>query len=139
VRQTRRVRAHDPVRSRKARLECQSAGIQFCESVDILAEGAHALVLVTEWPQYQVLPWERLASAMCNPLMLDGRNALDREVLEWTGFHYIGMGRADRPRARPPVRSLPAMERHPIAGREMQFRCPTCFNSLLTQTLPAPG
>ena len=87
------VRAHDPV----ARPGNRGSGIQFCESVETLVEGAHALILATEWPQYQALPWKTMASAMSDPLLLDGRNALDRQALELAGFRYFGMGRADLP------------------------------------------
>jgi len=133
------VRAHDPAASERARLECQRLGIRLCQSTDMLAEGANALVLVTEWPQYQALPWEKLASSMRNPLILDGRNALDRDALEWAGFHYIGMGRPDRLSTRPPYTSLQPARCSPIAARAMEFGRPTSFNSLLTQTLPATG
>ena len=90
------VRAHDPVALKRAHVECHNLDIQFCESLDHLAKGAHALVLVTEWPQYQALPWEELGSVMCKRFILDGRNSLDRAELKMAGFHYVGMGRNDR-------------------------------------------
>lgn len=133
------VRAHDPAALQRARLECQGSGVQFCESVDMLAHRAHALVLVTEWPQYQSLPWERLASAMRYPFILDGRNALNRETLEWAGFHYLGVGRADRPSTQPPVPSLRAVRRNPITVRETEFGRLRSFDELLTQPSPVPG
>jgi len=48
-------------------------------------------VLVTEWPQYRDLPWERLAKAMQSPIMLDGRHVLERARLERAGFRYIAL------------------------------------------------
>lgn len=132
------VRAHDPAPSRQALLECQRSRIQFCESVHTLAEGAHALVLVTEWPQYQTLPWARLASGMFNPLILDGRNALDRESLEQAGFRYVGMGRPDRPTIRP-LTSVPSTRRNPTAAGAMEFGRLISFDPLLNQTCPVPG
>jgi len=132
------VRAHDPAASQRARLECQRLRIQFCDSVDMLAEEAHALVLVTEWPQYQTLSWERLASAMRNPLIVDGRNALDRETLEWAGFHYVGMDRPARPSIRP-LTSLPATQRNPSAPSGMEFGRLISSDPLLTETVPVPG
>jgi UDPglucose 6-dehydrogenase len=51
------------------------------------------VILVTEWPEYFRLPWEAMAKSMRTPLLLDGRNALDRTLLLNAGFRYIGMGR----------------------------------------------
>ncbi len=58
-----------------------------------VAEGAEALVLVTEWPEFISLDWARVKQAMRRAIILDGRNALDREKLLAEGFEYIGMGR----------------------------------------------
>jgi UDP-glucose 6-dehydrogenase len=58
-----------------------------------LAEEAEALVLATEWPEILDLDWGRLKRAMRRPLILDGRNALDRARLLSEGFEYLGMGR----------------------------------------------
>ncbi len=57
------------------------------------AEGAEALVLVTEWPDFLSLDWPRLKRGMRRAVILDGRNALDREKIVAEGFEYLGMGR----------------------------------------------
>jgi UDPglucose 6-dehydrogenase len=88
-----RVRAHDPVAMGRARAECADLDISFAESPAALAFDADALVLVTDWPQYRELPWVAMARSMRTPLLLDGRNYLDRETLERAGFRYLGMGR----------------------------------------------
>ena len=67
--------------------------VEFCESGQEVAVGADALVLTTEWPEYQKLPWDVMAKSMRTALLLDGRNALDREKLTLAGFRYIGMGK----------------------------------------------
>jgi UDPglucose 6-dehydrogenase len=87
-----RVRAHDPVALERARRECASLGMTFCDSVEAVASDADALLLVTEWPQYRELNWEALAKKMANPLLIDGRNCLEAAVLEKAGFRYLGMG-----------------------------------------------
>lgn len=87
-----KVRAHDPIALDRARRECDSS-VGLVESVEQLAVDADALVLVTEWPQYRDLPWAKLAGLMRTPLLLDGRNFLERAALEAAGFQYIGMGR----------------------------------------------
>src|SRR3984957_15920064 len=86
-----RVKAHDPVALTRARREYADSGIAFCDEPQCLAKGADALVLVTEWPQYQDLPWERIAADMRSPLMVDGRNFLDRRLLSRAGFRYVGI------------------------------------------------
>ncbi len=58
-----------------------------------LADGCDALVLVTDWKQFRTLDYDKMAKLMNNPVMIDGRNYLDQEVLEKAGFRYIGIGR----------------------------------------------
>jgi UDPglucose 6-dehydrogenase len=88
-----KVRAHDPIAMDRAKRECGDLPIAFVQNAGKLAEEADALVLVTEWPQYRELAWGDLAAAMRTPLMLDGRNFLERDVLEHAGFRYLGMGK----------------------------------------------
>jgi UDPglucose 6-dehydrogenase len=57
------------------------------------AAEADALVLATDWPDFLGLDWDRLKRTMRRPVVVDGRNALDRERLLAQGFEYIGMGR----------------------------------------------
>ncbi len=86
-----KVKAHDPVALPRGRREYADSDIAFCEDSVDLAKGADALVLVTEWPQYRDLPWEELAREMRHPLILDGRQFLDRARLTRAGFQYIGI------------------------------------------------
>jgi UDPglucose 6-dehydrogenase len=88
-----RVRAHDPHAMTRARRELNGSGVALCESPEDLADDADALVLATEWPHYRELAWEGLARRMRQPLLVDGRNFLDRAAIERAGFRYIGFGR----------------------------------------------
>lgn len=88
-----KVRVHDPIAMDRARRECAGSSICFAGSIELLAMDSDALVLVTEWPQYRELPWHALAGSMRTPLILDGRNFLEKEALEAAGFRYVGMGR----------------------------------------------
>ena len=86
-----RVRAHDPVAMARFAREHKDLDVALCpEAADVAAQ-ADALVLVTEWPQYRDLAWEDLAAVMKTPLILDGRNVLDRERLERAGFRYLSL------------------------------------------------
>lgn len=84
-----RVKAHDPIAEERFRREHGSMAVQICDSVKDVAEGCDALVLVTEWNEYRELDWEAIAKSMRHPLVLDGRNALDRERLSRVGFRYV--------------------------------------------------
>jgi UDPglucose 6-dehydrogenase len=57
-------------------------------------EGADAAVLVTEWPEFRQLDWAgAVKGRMRFPLIVDGRNFLDRDALVAAGFTYEGIGR----------------------------------------------
>jgi UDPglucose 6-dehydrogenase len=88
-----KVKVHDPIALKRARTENPRLGVTFCESTREVFEESDAVVLVTDWPEYRELPWGELKPLMRSPLIVDGRNYLDREALLRAGFHYIGFGR----------------------------------------------
>jgi len=85
------VSGYDPVAERPA-LELLPS-VEFCDSPGQALEGAHAAILVTEWPEFAELDWASLAERMANPLLIDGRNFLDPGKLRAAGFAYEGIGR----------------------------------------------
>jgi UDPglucose 6-dehydrogenase len=86
------VRAFDPVAAAKA--EDMLAGARIAESALDAIDGADAVVLVTEWPEFRELDWTgEVKRRMRVPLVVDGRNFLDREQLVEAGFTYEGIGR----------------------------------------------
>jgi UDPglucose 6-dehydrogenase len=87
-----KVKVHDPVAMTRSRAEAGLA-LDYCDAPGDVAVGADALVLATEWPEYQRAPWTEMARSMRTAILLDGRNALQRDVIERAGFRYIGMGR----------------------------------------------
>jgi UDPglucose 6-dehydrogenase len=84
------VRAYDPQAMDAAR----RAGVhaQLCLDPYDAAQDADAVLLITEWPEFQDVNWSRLASVMRRPLVVDGRNVLDRAEILWHGFEYCGIG-----------------------------------------------
>lgn len=56
-------------------------------------EGAECVVLCTEWEELLALDPDRIVEAMAQPVVLDGRNALDEEALVKAGIRYIPLGR----------------------------------------------
>ncbi len=86
-----RVRAYDPVAEEEARKLIR--GVEFTESAAAAAEGADALVLVTEWPEFAELDFAEVAASMRGTLLIDGRNFLDAARVREAGLAYEGIGR----------------------------------------------
>ncbi|WP_439566271.1 UDP binding domain-containing protein, partial [Gloeocapsopsis crepidinum] len=87
-----KVKAYDPIVSQSG-MRHGLSGVMVETDPERLADGCDALVLVTDWKQFQHLDYEKMASLMNNPVMIDGRNFLDREKLQQAGFYYVGVGR----------------------------------------------
>ena len=85
------VRVYDPVAATKA--DGLLAGAQVAASALDAVDGADAVVLVTEWPEFAELDWSEVKRRMRTPVVIDGRNFLDREALRAEGFTYEGIGR----------------------------------------------
>lgn len=85
-----RVKAHDP----KALENARRLGVPFTlvDTPEEVFQGADAVVLVTEWPEYRELEFGVLKAQMRLPLILDGRNFLDGEALLALGYRYLGVG-----------------------------------------------
>jgi UDPglucose 6-dehydrogenase len=57
-------------------------------------EGAAVLALLTEWDEFKWLDLDKVADAMAERRVIDGRNLLDRTALLRRGFDYQGIGRS---------------------------------------------
>jgi UDPglucose 6-dehydrogenase len=68
-------------------------GVEIVGSVAEAVQGAHAAVIVTEWPELRGLASAETREAMANPLIVDGRNLLDPAEARAAGFVYEGIGR----------------------------------------------
>jgi UDPglucose 6-dehydrogenase len=86
-----KVRVYDPVSEQEARRLIR--GVHFATDALDAIEGADAVVLVTEWDEFVTLDWDAVAARMTGTLVLDGRNALDREAVAAAGLTYEGIGR----------------------------------------------
>jgi len=86
------VRVYDPVAARSA--NSMLGGARICKSALDAIDGADAVVLVTEWSEFGELDWTgEVKARMRVPLVVDGRNFLDRDKLVEAGFTYEGIGR----------------------------------------------
>ena len=86
------VRVFDPVAMDRA--QEQLAGATVAASALDAVDGADAVVLVTEWPEFRDLDWAgEVKRRLKSPIVVDGRNFLDREALVEAGYTYEGVGR----------------------------------------------
>jgi UDPglucose 6-dehydrogenase len=85
------VSAHDPQAQHHAK-EIFGDKIALHDDAYAAAEGADALVLCTEWREYQNPDFTRLMKLMARPLLLDGRNIWSGYGLRGQGFTYDGIG-----------------------------------------------
>ncbi len=69
-------------------------GVEFCDSAYAAANGASALVIVTEWDAFRALDLARLKSIMADPVLVDLRNIYRPEDARKLGFRYSSIGRA---------------------------------------------
>ncbi len=72
-----------------------SEQISYCTSAYEVAQGAHALLLLTEWEEFRQLDLARLRGAMEVPVLVDGRNLYDPEAVHKAGFEYFSVGRGE--------------------------------------------
>ena len=88
-----RVRAYDPVGMDAARTMID--GLDVGDSAYEVADGADALVLITEWNQFRALDLKRLKAVMARPVFVDLRNVYRPDEMAAEGFHYVSVGRPD--------------------------------------------
>ncbi|MFL6251691.1 MAG: UDP-glucose dehydrogenase family protein [Actinomycetes bacterium] len=88
------VVAFDPVAGDLAAR--QLPGLELADKAVEVADGAHAVVLMTEWAEFSDLDPADLRSRMAYPILVDARNALDAEAFVAAGFTVAGVGRPVR-------------------------------------------
>ncbi len=88
------VRLHDPEALPEVREHYgEVAQLEYCADKYDAAEGADALLLLTEWPEYWSPDFGRLAQLLRAKVLVDGRNIYDPALLRAQGFDYYGIGR----------------------------------------------
>ena len=87
-----RVRAYDPVGVEQARSLLPD--VTFCDGPYACAQGADAVVIVTEWEQFRALDLDRLKAALAAPIVVDLRNIYQPEDMIGRGFVYESVGRS---------------------------------------------
>jgi UDPglucose 6-dehydrogenase len=85
-----RIRAHDPVGMEAAKSMLHD--VTYATDAYDCAEGADALVLITEWDAYRALDLERLKQRMRARVVVDLRNVYRDEEMARHGFDYVRVG-----------------------------------------------
>jgi UDPglucose 6-dehydrogenase len=85
------VRAYDPKAMEKAHPLVPE--VKMMAQAEEVADGADALLLLTEWNEFKSLPWAAIKKRMLSPLLFDGRNLLDPQAIRALGFTYTSIGR----------------------------------------------
>ncbi|HET9429186.1 MAG TPA: UDP-glucose/GDP-mannose dehydrogenase family protein [Allosphingosinicella sp.] len=88
------VRAYDPEGMEQARPLLPN--VELCSSPYEAADGADAVVLVTEWDVLRALDLKRLASIMAQPILVDLRNVYPPDEVEAAGLRWHGVGKPER-------------------------------------------
>jgi UDPglucose 6-dehydrogenase len=88
-----KVTAYDPAATERTQ-EVMNSGITFVNSAYEAAHDADALLILTEWEEFSNLDLKRLRQELRYPIVIDGRNLYDPEVMAAQGFTYYSVGRA---------------------------------------------
>ena len=86
-----KIRAYDPEGMEQSKTELSD--ICYCDGPYSCADGADALVIVTEWEQFRALDLDRLKRAMACPVIIDLRNIYQPQDVIAHGFRYESIGR----------------------------------------------
>jgi UDPglucose 6-dehydrogenase len=87
-----KVKAYDPIISPQSSTHSYLTNVNLVSSPELLAMDSDAIVLMTEWLEFQEIDYHHLAKLMRSPLMIDCRNFLSPAKLKEAGFQHIGIG-----------------------------------------------
>jgi UDPglucose 6-dehydrogenase len=88
-----RIQAFDPAGLKEARKMLKQ--VEFKNDAYETAQGAEALILITEWNQFRNIDWPRMKGILKKPIVVDLRNVYDPVRMRQQGFKYYGVGRPD--------------------------------------------
>jgi UDPglucose 6-dehydrogenase len=90
------VRAYDPIAADEARrIYGDRKDLVLCDRADRALEGADVLAIVTEWREFRSPDLELMKRTLREPVVFDGRNLYDPQLLRQRGFRYFAIGRGD--------------------------------------------
>jgi UDPglucose 6-dehydrogenase len=89
------VQAYDPAAMERAREVLPDHGVRFVNSGYEAAEGADALLVLTEWDEFRQMDYARVRHSLRYPIIVDGRNLLSPAEMRKLDFTYLSIGRPD--------------------------------------------
>lgn len=90
------VRAYDPEAMQEAgRLYPDQPGFELCDTAYGTLDGADALAIITEWQEFRSPDFDTVKEKLADPVIFDGRNLYDPEVLRTLGLTYYAIGRGN--------------------------------------------
>jgi len=97
------VRGYDPVAMDVAR--GVMPGVEMVADAYALAEGVDAVLVATEWNEFKNLDLARVRDSMKQPVLLDGRNIYQPNIMRSLGFTYYGVGRGSAEGAKTKIKA----------------------------------
>ena len=90
-----RLRLYDPraMDEFRGQFPGDPSSLEYCASAEESAEGAEAVLLLTEWEEFLTVDLDRVRDRMAVPVIVDGRNLLDPAAVRALGFEYFSFGR----------------------------------------------
>lgn len=85
--------AYDPQAMQTAK-QILGQQIKYANSADVILQDCDVAVILTEWPEFRKIDWEKAAQTMKHKIVVDYRNLLDKDELKKLGFVYYGIGRS---------------------------------------------
>ena len=87
------VTVNDPKAIENARMRFPA--LNFAQSIEECVAGTELVLHLTEWKVYREIDPAKLISLVANPIIIDGRNALDRDLWRAAGWQFRALGRSD--------------------------------------------
>ncbi|MFC1566354.1 UDP-glucose dehydrogenase family protein [bacterium] len=92
IKEGAKVKVYDPVAMEKAK-QVLPESVIFCKDPYDAVKDTHAMILLTEWKQFKKIDFHKVKKLLITPIIIDGRNFYDKEMLEHMKFIYKGVGR----------------------------------------------
>ena len=81
------VKVYDPIAMDECRRRIGNS-VMYSDNMYDAAEGADAILLITEWKEFRMPSWSRVRQIMKTPVIIDGRNIYDKKEMSENGFVY---------------------------------------------------
>ncbi len=88
-----RVQVYDPIAMNNLKRQYPELEVEYRETAEDALDGADALILATEWPEFRDIPLSRIEAHLGRGVIIDGRNLWDPEEARRAGLKYRAIGR----------------------------------------------